>query len=163
MGGGDGGYRLPNFPASPPRGSYRGDYPGSPPRGYRFGYPPSPGRDGYRGHGGCPRTSRSRSPPMRSSARGNPFERSPLHQARNYFDRSPPRASHMVEVGLTSRMRSTYLNKMLNRFCFPDQFDGLVMVLPSLRQLSALEDILGSLGPQVNLIMGRALNLEQVR
>ena len=37
-----------------------------------------------------------------------------------------------------------------------------MLILPSLRLLSALEDILGSLGPQINVIMGRALNLEQV-
>lgn len=58
---------------------------------------------------------------------------------RNHFDRSPPRSNELE-----------------------DSFDGPVLVLPSLRQLTALEDILGSLGPQVNSVMGRALNLEQV-
>lgn len=41
--------------------------------------------------------------------------------------------------------------------------DGPVQILPTLRLLTALEDILGSLGPQVNNIIGRALNLEQLR
>lgn len=35
------------------------------------------------------------------------------------------------------------------------------MILPCLRMLTALEDILGSLGPQVNQLIAKALNLEQ--
>ena len=35
------------------------------------------------------------------------------------------------------------------------------MILPCLRILTALEDILGSLGPQVNQLIAKALNLEQ--
>eukprot|EP00094_Tigriopus_californicus_P012109 TCALIF_11701-PB protein Name:"Similar to CG7065 Uncharacterized protein CG7065 (Drosophila melanogaster)" AED:0.08 eAED:0.08 QI:4647/1/0.93/1/0.71/0.66/15/0/864 len=46
---------------------------------------------------------------------------------------------------------------------FEDAYDGPVMLVPCLRQLTALEDILGSLGPQVNVIMAKALALDQTR
>lgn len=60
---------------------------------------------------------------------------------RNYFDRSPRRYEG-----------------------FDDVLDeGPVQVVPFLRLLTALEDILGSLGPNVNAILGRALSLEQNR
>eukprot|EP00095_Tigriopus_kingsejongensis_P011972 snap_masked-scaffold906_size82779-processed-gene-0.4 protein:Tk11972 transcript:snap_masked-scaffold906_size82779-processed-gene-0.4-mRNA-1 annotation:"conserved hypothetical protein" len=46
---------------------------------------------------------------------------------------------------------------------FEDANDGPVMAIPCLRQLTALEDTLGSLGPQINAILGKALALEQTR
>ena len=45
----------------------------------------------------------------------------------------------------------------------PRQTASAPEVLPTLRLLSALEDSLGSLGPQVNTTLGRALGLEQGR
>ena len=40
---------------------------------------------------------------------------------------------------------------------------GPVQILPALRILTALEDILGSLGPQINAVMSKALALDNAR
>lgn len=102
------------------------------------------GDGGGGGRGGPPDDFRSRSPQQfhqhhhqhQHHPHGSDFHPPPRH----HFDRSPPRSNEHLE----------------------DAFDGPVNVLPTLRQLTALEDILGSLGPQITSIMGRALNLEQV-
>ena len=97
------------------------------------------GREGsHASHGEWERERRHRGD-YRPSERSRSPPAAQQHR-RNHFDRSPQRSNELE-----------------------DTFDGPVLVLPSLRQLTALEDILGSLGPQINSIMGRALNLEQVK
>ena len=98
------------------------------------------GDGGGGGRGGPPDDFRSRSPQQFHQHQHHPHGSDFHPPPRHHFDRSPPRSNEHLE----------------------DAFDGPVNVLPTLRQLTALEDILGSLGPQITSIMGRALNLEQV-
>eukprot|EP00092_Neocalanus_flemingeri_P001633 GFUD01001743.1.p1 GENE.GFUD01001743.1~~GFUD01001743.1.p1 ORF type:complete len:1274 (+),score=352.69 GFUD01001743.1:59-3880(+) len=65
--------------------------------------------------------------------------------------------------GSPVRLEETKLSRGHEFHSLDDPQMGAVKVLPCLRLLSALEDSLGSLGPQINQVLAKALSLEQSR
>jgi len=65
--------------------------------------------------------------------------------------------------GSPSRFEETKLSRGHEFHLLDDPQMGAIKVIPCLRLLSALEDSLGSLGPQINHVLAKALSLEQSR
>merc|ERR1719318_704289 len=65
--------------------------------------------------------------------------------------------------GSPARMEENKLTRGREFHLLDDPQMGAIRVIPCLRLLSALEDSLGSLGPQINQVLARALSLEQSR
>merc|ERR1719228_5214 len=65
--------------------------------------------------------------------------------------------------GSPLRMEENKLTRGREFHLLDDPQMGAIKVIPCLRLLTALEDSLGSLGPQVNQVLARALSLEQSR
>ena len=100
------------------------------------------------------RRSRGRSPsPRRSGSR-----------RRNSRSRSPPRRMRSPggSLEMMHRGRREGSADSLNSE-EEAELRGPVRVIPVLRRLGSLDDVLGSLGPQVNALIGRALALEECR
>merc|ERR1719347_869104 len=65
--------------------------------------------------------------------------------------------------GSPVRMEENRLTRGREFHLLDDPQIGVVKVIPCLRLLTALEDSLGSLGPQINQVLAKALSLEQSR
>jgi len=65
--------------------------------------------------------------------------------------------------GSPLRMEENKLTRGREFHLLDDPQMGAIKVIPCLRLLTALEDSLGSLGPQINQVLARALSLEQSR
>merc|ERR1719317_1448925 len=61
------------------------------------------------------------------------------------------------------RMEENKLTRGREFHLLDDPQMGVIKVIPCLRLLTALEDSLGSLGPQINQVLAKALSLEQSR
>jgi len=65
--------------------------------------------------------------------------------------------------GSPLRMEENKLTRGREFHLLDDPQMGVIKVIPCLRLLTALEDSLGSLGPQINQVLAKALSLEQSR